>query len=117
MELFYYSITGLLTALVAMGATRYFVDHQWAVDEFNKLGFPEWLVYTLGVAKFAGLAVIWLVKSNTIKQWAYAGFTFNFLMAIGAHLAAGDGEAIGGGIALVLLAGSYFFYQRVAKAA
>lgn len=111
-KIIFYVVTGILTLLVGGGVAQYFFTHQIAVEGFTALGFPTWLIYPMGVAKVLGLLTIWAIKSDTLKQWAYAGFTFNFLLAVGAHLAVGDGEFPGALIALVILAGSYFFYSR-----
>lgn len=115
-KIIFYVFTGIFTFFIGAGASRYYWDHEWALGEFSKLGFPDWLPYTLGALKFLGLIAIWFIKSDTLKQWAYAGFTFNLLLAMGAHLAVGDGEFMGAVITLVLLAGSYIFYGRVSKA-
>ena len=116
-NIIYYVFTGIFTFFIMAGATRYFFDHDWAVEQFEKVEFPIWIPYILGGVKILGLIAIWFIKSDTLKQWAYAGFTFNLLLATGAHLAVGDGEFMGAVITLVILAGSYIFYHRKMKAA
>jgi hypothetical protein len=58
--------------------------------------------------------VLTLTKWETVKEWVYAGFFFNFLLAIGAHVSIGDGEQFGAIMALVLLVVSYVFRKRLA---
>lgn len=111
-KILFYVFTALLTVLVLLGVTRYFFMHDLAVEGFEALNFPTFLIYPMGIAKTLGLIAIWFIQSPKLKEWAYAGFTFNFLLAIGAHLNVGDGEAVGALIALVLLASSYIFYRR-----
>lgn len=112
-KIIFYILTGLLTLLVAGGASQYILNHEEVTVAFGMLQFPAFLIYPMAVAKISGLIAIWFIKSPKLKEWAYAGFTFNFLLAIGAHLNVGDGEAIGALIALVFLAGSYIFHRRV----
>lgn len=109
----YRVITGLFTALVVMGASQYFFNHAMVEEMFVAIKYPIYLIYPMGVAKFAGILAIWFVKSKTIKEWAYAGFTFNFLLAISAHLNVKDGEFYGAVIALVFAIASYIYYRKL----
>ena len=45
----------------------------------------------LGVAKLLGIAAILSGRSRVLKEWAYAGFTFDLLLAAYSHLLSGDG--------------------------
>ena len=54
------------------------------VESFTQLGYPAYLIYPFATAKLLGLVAIWTKKSETLKEWAYAGFTFDFLLAISA---------------------------------
>ena len=115
-NLLYYRIaTGLLSLLFGFSAIMYFVQNPMVSETFLKLGFPTFIIYPLAIAKLSGLAVIWTNKSATLKEWAYAGFTFNALLAAGAHIVAGDGEFGGAIMGLVFIAASYFFNSKLAK--
>ena len=54
------------------------------------LGFPLYLMKILGVAKIFGGIAILSGKLPRMKEWAYAGFTFDFLGATAAHVLTGD---------------------------
>ena len=54
------------------------------------LGFPLYLMKILGVAKIFGGIAILTGKLPRMKEWAYAGFTFDFLGATAAHVIKGD---------------------------
>ncbi|MEL6142032.1 MAG: DoxX family protein, partial [Bacteroidota bacterium] len=73
------------------------------------LSFPTWLVIPLGIAKLLGLVAIWTKRSSWLKEWAYAGFFFDFLLALTAHLAAKDGGFGAAAMALLFLGVSYYF--------
>jgi hypothetical protein len=45
----------------------------------------------LGIGKLAGAIVLLLPRLSTLKEWAYAGFTFMWIAAFVAHYLAGDG--------------------------
>lgn len=52
------------------------------------LGYPDYFAYALIVCKILGSAAIMLPKlSRTIREWAYAGLTFNLLFAVISHMA------------------------------
>jgi hypothetical protein len=74
------------------------------------LGYPAYLQHFLGVAKLLGAAVVLLPKLQRLKEWAYAGMTFDLLGATYSHLAHRDapGELVLPLVLLALLAASYF---------
>ncbi len=105
----YLVATGLLSALMLMSAGMYVFNHQMVAETFTKLGFPTFVIYPLALAKVLGLVAIWTRKSATLREWAYAGFFFNFVLGFSAHTAIGDGESGGALLALMLLFASYYF--------
>lgn len=54
------------------------------------LGYPLYLMKILGVAKIFGGIAILTGKLPRMKEWAYAGFAFDFLGATASHLITGD---------------------------
>jgi hypothetical protein len=109
----YWIATGLLSLLMLFAAFNYIFKHELIVIVFNKLGFPSYIVYPLAAAKLLGVLAILTNQSKTLKEWAYAGFFFNFLLALSAHLNAHDGQFAPALISLVLLLISYFLDKRV----
>jgi hypothetical protein len=82
---------------------------------FAHLGFPEYFRIGLSWAKLLGLLVLLAPVPARLKEWAYAGFAFDLVSAVVAHLAVGDGPAAWGwpvGTA-VLWGLSYFFWRRL----
>ena len=112
-KIIYLIATGLLTVLMLLSAGMYFINHQMVAETFTRLGFPTYIIYPLAVAKILGLVAIWTKKSNILKEWAYAGFFFDFLLAFSAHINAGDGESVPAIIAMVLLLVSYNLEKRL----
>ena len=80
---------------------------------FTRLGFPTYIIYPLAIAKILGLIAIWSRKSKMLKEWAYAGFFFDFVLALSAHLVVKDGEWIPAFVALILLSISYLWSNKV----
>jgi hypothetical protein len=112
-KIIYWVTTGLLCLLMLASAGMYIFNHQAVLEIFKTLGFPAYIVYPLAVAKLLGVIAILSKQSKTLKEWAYAGFFFDFLLAASAHINAGDGEFALAIVALVLLLVSYFFDKKV----
>ncbi|MFZ1255389.1 MAG: DoxX family protein [Saprospiraceae bacterium] len=52
-------------------------------DAMNQLGYPIYFGIMLAVFKFFGGFVLMIPKiPSRIKEWAYAGFTFDFIAAL-----------------------------------
>lgn len=113
-KLIYWIATGLLSTMMVMSGFMYFFNHAHVAEEFQKLGYPTYIICPLALAKLLGVVAILTNKNKTLKEWAYAGFFFDFVLAFFAHLYIGDGEFPGALIALVLLFVSYFFGKKKA---
>lgn len=117
-KIVFWIATGLLSAMMLMSSIyMYIINHDTVAPVFENLGFPTWIIYPLAIAKILGVIAITTRKSEKLKEWAYAGFFFDFVLAAGAHLAIGDGEHWASVVALVLLIVSYIFGDRMAKEA
>ena len=111
-RIIFYVSTGLLSLMMVGSAGMNFFNHAEVAKVFTELGFPTYIIYPLGVAKLLGLIAIWTNASRILKEWAYAGFFFNFLLALSAHINAGDGGYGTAIAALTFLATSYFTDKR-----
>lgn len=109
----YWIATGLLTLMMLMSVGMYFFNHAEVSETFTKLGFPTYIIYPLAIAKLLGLVAIWTNKIKALKDWAYAGFFFNFILAIAAHIMIKDGEHMPAIVALVLLLVSYMYSKKL----
>lgn len=79
------------------------------------LGYPFYLLTILSVAKILGVLAILQPKFKTLKEWAYAGFTIDFIGA-GASFAF-TGGSIGMILSplpfLIVLFVSYFSWKKL----
>ncbi len=112
-KIFYLISTGILTALMLMSAGMYIFNNAEVSQTFIKLGYPGYIVYPLAFVKILGLIAIWTEKSKTLKEWAYAGFFFDFVLAFFAHVMINDGEFAPSLMAILLLAVSYFTWKKL----
>ena len=114
-KLIYYVSTGLISALMLFSASMYFIKHEMVAETFTNLGFPTFIIYPLAIAKLLGLIAIWTRRSETLKEWAYAGFFFDFMLAGAAHYFAGDGQYGTPLVAIALLLVSYNAQKKMGQ--
>ena len=107
-KIIFWVSTGLLTLLMLFSAGNYFFQTEVIKGLFEGFGYPSYIVIPLGVAKVLGLIAIWFVPNESIKEWAYAGFFYDVVLAFFAHVMIGDGQQMGAVIGLVLVLTSYF---------
>ena len=78
-----------------------------------QLGYPLYLMKILGFAKILGGIAILTGKIPRLKEWAYAGFAFDFLGATASHILAGDSSnAVFPLLFFVALMSSYFLWYK-----
>jgi len=89
-----------------------------AKEGIRHLGYPEYFGNALVVFKILGVIILIVPKApKRLKEWAYAGFTFDFLFASISHFAV-DGlhfETFFPLIVLAVLMVSYIFYHKNLK--
>lgn len=111
----YWISTGLLTAFMLMSAGMYIFNYDEISLAFLTLGYPIYIIYPLAIAKILGLIAIWVNNSKSLKEWAYAGFFFDFVLAFFAHFMIGD-DVIPPVMATVFLMVSYLTWKKISIA-
>ena len=106
----YWAVTALFClAMMASGAMNLLRVEQMS-EAITALGYPEYLMTILGVAKVLGVIALLIPGAPLLKEWAYAGFTFDLLGASASHAFVGDpiAETIVPVVVLGIAAASYF---------
>ncbi|WP_281232853.1 DoxX family protein [Flavobacterium gelatinilyticum] len=89
-----------------------------AKEGIRHLGYPEYFGNALVVFKILGvLALIIPQVPARIKEWAYAGFGFDFIFASISHFAV-DGVTFDGFFPIIILgilALSYIYYHKIER--
>jgi hypothetical protein len=105
-------ITGLMAALMLLSAVPDVLRFPGALTVFRHLGYPPYLLLLLGTAKILGVAAVLTPGVPWLKEWAFAGLTFDLTGALYSHLSVGDPASVWmpAAIGLMLMAGSYIAY-------
>lgn len=105
--------TGLISAMMLGSAGMYLFNTESVAVEFTRLGYPTFVIIPLAIAKILAVVAIISNQSPWLKEWAYAGLFFDFLLATQAHGLAGDGWFGPSVVATILLMTSYYFDSKV----
>ncbi|WP_159019970.1 DoxX family protein [Algibacter sp. L3A6] len=114
-KIIFYIATGLLSVIVLFSVYMYVFKHEAIVGAFTSLGYPPYLIYPYAGLKLLGLFAVWNPNFKTLKEWAYSGFFFAFILAFSAHIMVNDGGHMTAALALVFLIISYIFNKRINK--
>lgn len=90
--------------------------HQYFNAGTKPLGYPDYFAYALIICKIIGSTALMIPKLNaTIKEWAYAGLTFNLLFATYSHIIVDKniGFILMPIVVGVVLATSYIFNKKL----
>jgi uncharacterized membrane protein YphA (DoxX/SURF4 family) len=86
-----YWVATALTAFVFLSGGVVDVGRfEFAAEGIKKLEYPLYFMTILGVWKILGGIVVLLPRLPLLKEWAYAGMTFNLTGAAASHFANGD---------------------------
>lgn len=113
MKIAYWIVTGLFCLMMLASAAFEILAFGESVKMLASLGFPLYIAYVLPVTKTLGVLAILTKFSKTLKEWAYAGFFFDFVLAALAHYFSGVPSPIFAVVALVLLMTSYFLDKKI----
>ena len=86
----YWIFAGLTwTFLVVFGVQDLF--HKQTVSaSISHLGYPEYFCYLLGAGKLLAAAALIYPKTKLMRDWAYAGITFELISSFVSHWIVGD---------------------------
>jgi DoxX-like family len=106
--------TWIFAVMIAISGVLYLVGPPAVVVAVRSLGYPDYFRRLLGTAKVVGAVALVAPRLRTLREWAYAGFTFDLVFAVASHALAGDSiaHAAPAVFALTLLAASYSLRRR-----
>jgi uncharacterized membrane protein YphA (DoxX/SURF4 family) len=116
-NIIYWISTGLILAMMLFSAYSSFTDNPDGAKMMAAIGYRPYVLHLLAVAKVLGVIAILTPGFPRLKEWAYAGFTFDLIGATYSFYA--SGFAIKDWafmlILIAVLACSYIFYYKRLK--
>lgn len=115
MKIAFWIITGLFCTMMLLSAGVEIFMFGESAKLLTALGFPHYIAYVLPITKIFGVIAILSNYSKTLKEWAYAGFFYDFVLAALAHYFSGVPTFIPAIVALILLMTSYWLDKKGAR--
>ena len=81
LKVYYWISIGLIYFFIIPGSIMNIMKTEDWVKVFNDLGYPEYLLPFLGLAKLTACIVLVLPNFKRLKEWAYAGLFFDLVGA------------------------------------
>ncbi|BAU54340.1 DoxX family protein [Mucilaginibacter gotjawali] len=118
-NIIYWISTTLILLLMLWSAIGSFMENPQGAAMMNQLHYLPYVMHFLAIAKILGIIAILTPGFPRLKEWAYAGFTFDLLGATYSMYATGFPVSQWAMmfIFLALLAVSYIFYHKKLVAA
>ena len=118
LNILYWIFTGLLVAIMLMSGIQNLLSTQPSVDLVStKLGYPQYFIPFIGFAKTVGAIALLIPGYPRIKEWIYAGFTYDITAAVYSTIAIGEPVSKWWPMIFfyIILAGSYIYYHKKFK--
>ncbi|MFN5069436.1 MAG: DoxX family protein [Bacteroidota bacterium] len=105
----------IFSAFMLFSAIGELTLNETVVHSMEIIQMPIYLLYLLGVLKISGIIALWFSPFNWIKEWAYAGFTFDFIGAIIGFIATGNlvlPDIIMAPVGLMLCLATFYLWKK-----
>jgi hypothetical protein len=86
----YWTMTILIALAMLGGGIAYVSRLDAVVEGVTALGYPTYFITMLGICKILAAVTVLAPGLPRLKEWAYAGITFNLLAAAVSHMVMGD---------------------------
>ena len=116
-KIIYWVVTILFSLFMLYSGVSEVMQIEQGKEIMKHLGYPIYVNTIIGVAKILGAFAILQWKFKTLKEWAYAGFTIDFIGASASFYFSGDGivATLMPFIFLAVMFVSYFLWKKVER--
>lgn len=93
-RIIYFVTTLAFTGFYMFSVYGYATQPQFWMGEYQRLGYPGYLVTIMMVVKTLGVLAVWVRWPPALAQLAYAGFFFHLALAANAHFQIGEANVL-----------------------
>ena len=113
-KIWYWIVTMIFVAFMLFSGISELMGTKQGNDLLIHLRYPLYINVILGIAKILGAIALTIPGFKTLKEWAYAGFTFDILGASASYALNGDsfGDAFMPLIFLLVMFISYALWKK-----
>jgi uncharacterized membrane protein YphA (DoxX/SURF4 family) len=87
----YFGTLSVFSLAMASSGWMDLAQPQPFLEGMHHLGYPTYFVSVIGFWKLLGVSAVLAPRLPRLKEWAYAGFTFELSGAAVSHVMSGDG--------------------------
>lgn len=80
-KIIYWILLGLFSAFFLVDAIGGLMRVEAGIEAMQQLGYALYIMTLISITKILGVVGLWQNKFPTLKEWAFAGFTINFIGA------------------------------------
>lgn len=116
-KIIYWIFTILLIAMMLMSAVTSLMPNPQGEAMMKTIGYPYDVLYLLSVAKILGIIALLVPGFSRLKEWAYAGFTFDLIGATYAFIMVGTPvtDLVFMLAGMVFVFGSYIYHHKLLR--
>lgn len=116
-NIIYWITTTLILAMMLFSAVSSFMDNPDGAKMLTAIGYRPYVLHLLAIGKILGIIAILTPGFPRLKEWAYAGFTFDLIGASYSFYASGFAfkDWVFIPVLIAILACSYIFYHKRLK--
>ena len=111
--IWYWAVTLIFTAFMLMDGIAGVMRVEGGKEVMVQLGYPLYFLTILGIGKILGAIALVQQRFRTIREWAFAGFTINFLSASASWAFVVKDPVAVPLVALAILFTLYFLWKKV----
>lgn len=108
----YWLATGLFCFMFIVSVLLTIFDLPGTIRQMLDLGFPVYLIWPQTVAKVLGVVAILSRRSRTLTNLAFAGFLYDLILALFAHIAERETYGLVAAFGLVLWGFAFWADRR-----
>jgi hypothetical protein len=90
----YWIFAGLTLVFLVVFGVQDLLHKQMVSDTIRHLGYPWYFCYLLGAGKLLAAAALTYPKTRILREWAYAGVTFELISSFASHSFVGDAWSV-----------------------
>lgn len=110
----YYFCIAILGILFLLSGFLEITKNPATYPKTLSMGYPPYFITTLGVAKVIGVIALWLPYFKRLKEWVFAGFTFDVIFAFISGLQISSmADCVKASVALIGIIFSYALFKMV----
>lgn len=111
---FYLVLSVLLAFFFTMSGFLEITKNDLTYPKTLLMGYPPYFIVALGIAKIAGAVVLLAPVGRWLKEWVFAGFTFDIIFAFISGIAINSkADYIKAIIALLIVLYTYSLFHKI----